>query len=56
MLLPDDTLGVPSLFKILPQLLIELIGSSKREGYSEYLVTLKRLFSLVDSITSAYSQ
>ncbi|CAD8130293.1 unnamed protein product [Paramecium sonneborni] len=56
MLLPDDTLGVPSLFKIMPQLLVELIGNSKREGYQEYMLTMKRLFSLVDSITSVYSQ
>lgn len=35
MLLPDETLGVPSLFKIMPQLMVELIGSSKREGYQE---------------------
>ncbi|CAK85751.1 unnamed protein product (macronuclear) [Paramecium tetraurelia] len=56
MLLPDDTLGVPSLFKIMPQLLVELIGNSKREGYKEYMLNMKRLFSLVDSITSVYSQ
>lgn len=38
LLLPDDTLGVPSLFKIMPQLLVELIGSSAREGYQECIL------------------
>ncbi|CAD8129507.1 unnamed protein product [Paramecium sonneborni] len=45
-----------SLFKIIPQLLVELIGNSKIEGYQEFMLTMKRLFSLGDSITSVYSQ
>ncbi|CAD8186301.1 unnamed protein product [Paramecium octaurelia] len=56
MLLPDETLGAPSLFKIIPQLLVEQIGNSKREGYQEYMLTIKRVFSLIDSITSVCSQ
>jgi hypothetical protein len=35
MLLPDDTLVVDSMFKIIPQVLIELMGSSLRPGFDE---------------------
>lgn len=32
-MLPDDTMGVPSMMKIIPKLLIEQLGSSTRPGY-----------------------
>ena len=34
-MLPDDTMGVPSMMKIIPKLLIEQLGSSTRPGYQE---------------------
>ncbi len=35
MLLPDETLVVDSMYKIIPKMLIELMGNSKRDGYNE---------------------
>ncbi len=34
-LLPDDTVDVESVFKLIPKVLVEMIGSSKRSGYEE---------------------
>lgn len=34
-LLPDEALGVESVYKLIPKLIVEMIGSSTREGYSD---------------------
>ena len=32
-MLPDDVLDVESVYKLIPKLIVEMIGSSKRPGY-----------------------
>ena len=51
-LLPDEALGVESVYKLIPKLIVELIGSSKREGYTEciYHTLHNRYATIIETI------